>query len=127
MINRQRGFTLIEIVIAFTILAMTTVLATSLFAQSSTRASRINDHLAAMDVMESAIAILRGEIGNSELSRNYRGEQLGGYRWEADVLGLENPAAEGGKKYLNLYRVRIRVFDESDRPRLALTTIVHDR
>ena len=127
MRRTQRGFTLIEIVIAFTILTMGTVLVVNMITQSSTRVSRVNEHLAAMDVLESAIAILRGEIANRKLQESYEGMQNGEYRWQADVVGKANPASEGVKQHMNLYRVRVQVFHHSERPRLQLTTIIADR
>jgi len=127
MRRKQRGFTLIEIVIAFTILTMGTVLVVNMITQSSTRVSRVNEHLAAMDVLESAIAILRGEIANRKLQESYEGKQNGEYRWVGRVLGKANPVAEGVKQHMNLYRVRVQVFHNSERPRLELTTIIADR
>lgn len=127
MRRKQQGFTLIEIVIAFTILIMGTVLVVNVVTQSSTRVNKVNEHLAAMDVLESAIAALRGEIANRKLQPNYEGWQNGEYRWVASVIGKANPAAEGRKQYINLYRVRFQVFHQSDRPRLELTTIIADR
>ena len=127
MRRKQQGFTLIEIVIAFTILIMGTVLVVNVVTQSSTRVNKVNEHLAAMDVLESAIAALRGEIANRKLQPNYEGWENGEYRWVASVIGKANPAAEGRKQYINLYRVRFQVFHQSDRPRLELTTIIADR
>ena len=124
---RQQGFTLIEIVIAFTILIMGTVLVVNVVTQSSTRVNKVNEHLAAMDVLESAIAALRGEIANRKLQPNYEGCVNGEYLRVASVIGKANPAAEGRKQYINLYRVRFQVFHQSDRPRLELTTIIADR
>jgi type II secretory pathway pseudopilin PulG len=127
MRRKQQGFTLIEIVIAFTILIMGTVLVVNVVTQSSTRVNKVNEYLAAMDVLESAIAALRGEIANRKLQPNYEGWQNGEYRWVASVIGKANPAAEGRKQYINLYHVRFQVFHQSDRPRLELTTIIADR
>jgi len=127
MRRRQQGFTLIEIVIAFTILIMGTVLVVNVITQSSTRVHKVNEHLAAMDVLESAIAALRGEIANRRLQPSYEGRQNDEYRWVASVIGKANPAAEGEKQYMNLYRVRFQVFHHGDRPRLELTTLIADR
>ena len=127
MRRNQQGFTLIEIVIAFTILAMGTVLVWNLVTQIATRVSRVNEHFAAMDVLESAIAILRGEIANRKLQESYEGKQNGEYRWVGRVLGKANPPIEGVKQHMNLYRVRVQVFHDSERPRLQLTTIIADR
>lgn len=127
MRRKQQGFTLIEIVIAFTILIMSTVLVVNVVTQSSTRVNRINEHLAAMNVLESAIAALRGEIANNELQQSYEGRHNGEYRWLASVIDKANPAVEGSKQYINLYRVRFQIFQDGDRPRLELTTLIADR
>jgi len=127
MNDRQQGFTLIEIVIAFTILAMATVLVVNVITQSSTRVSKVNEHFVAMNTLESAVAVLRGEIAHNKVRETYRGEQDGEYRWIATVIGKANPAVAGVKKYLNLYWIRIQVFHDSDAPRLELTTIIADR
>jgi general secretion pathway protein I len=123
----QRGFTLIEIIIAFTILAMSSVLVVNMITQSATRVSRVNEHLAAMESMDSAIAILRGEIANRKLRETYKGTLGSDYRWQARVVGKFNPESGSGKHSLNLYRVNIQVFDDDDHPRLELDTIVPER
>jgi len=123
----QSGFTLIEVVIAFTILAMGTVLVVNVVTQSSTRAVRLDEYLLAMDTLESAVAAVRGEIANRALLPGYEGEEFHGYRWRADVLGQANTVPEGRQRKLNLYQVRVEVVDSEGRSRLALTTIVADR
>jgi prepilin-type N-terminal cleavage/methylation domain-containing protein len=127
MRRTQQGFTLIEIVIAFTILALATVLVVNLVTQSSVRADRVDAHFAAMNTLETAVAVLRGELTRRQVKDSYGGAQPDGYRWAAQVLGIVNPAASGERQYLNLYRVRLEVFDGNDRPSLELVTIIPDR
>jgi prepilin-type N-terminal cleavage/methylation domain-containing protein len=127
MRRAQQGFTLIEIVIAFTILSLTTVLVVNLVTQSSVRAERVDTHFAAMDTLETAVAVVRGELALRQTRESYNGTRPDGYRWVAQVLGPANPAANNTRQYLNLYRVRLQVFDDSDRPSLELVTIVPDR
>jgi len=127
MKHRQQGFTLIEIVIAFTILTMATVLVVNIIAQSSTRVSKVNETLVAMNTLESAVAVLRSEIGHNKIRETYRGAQDGEYQWVAKVIDKANPDQKGVKQYLNLYQVRIQVFHDGERPRLELTTIIADR
>ena len=124
MRRQQQGFTLIETVIAFTILALATVVVVNLVAQSSARASRVDQHFAAMDTVETAVAVVRGELAWRGIGETYSGEQPDGYRWVAQVLGQINPAERGARQSLNLYRVRLQVFNDSDRPSLELVTIV---
>ena len=127
MRRRQQGFTLIETVIAFTILALATVVVVNLVTQSSVRAARVDEHFAALDTLETAIAVVRGELAWREIKESYSGTQPNGYRWVAQVLGAANLAADNRRQYLNLYRVRLQVFNDSDRRSLELVTIIPDR
>lgn len=127
MRRAQQGFTLIEIIIAFTILAMSSVLVVNMITQSATRVTRVNEHLTAMESMDSAIAILRGEIANRRLQETYAGTLGDDYRWQARVVGKVNPESGNGRHVLNLYRVNIRVYDDRKQPRLELDTIIPDR
>ena len=127
MRRRQQGFTLIETVIAFTILALATVVVVNLVTQSSVRAARVDEHFAALDSLETAIAVVRGELAWRKIKESYSGTQPNGYRWEAQVLGAANLAADNRRQYLNLYRVRLRVFNDSDHRSLELVTIIADR
>ena len=124
MRRRQQGFTLIETVIAFTILALTTVVVVNLVAQSSVRTARVDEHFAALDTLETAAAVVRGELAQRQPGGNYNGTRPDGYRWTAQVLGRINPVKRSGRQYLNLYRVRLQVFGDSDRPSLELVTII---
>ena len=125
--RRQQGFTLIEIVIAFTILTMSTVLVVNLVTQSSTRVASVEAHLTAMNTMETAIAVLRGELAQKNIRETYRGQQDGEYHWVARIIDRVNPVESGALQYLNLYRVRFQVFHDSDQPRLELVTLIPDR
>ena len=127
MRRAQQGFTLIESVIAFSILALATVVVVNLVAQSSARASRVDEHFSAMDTLETAVAVVRGELALRQVRENYNGTRPDGYRWSAQVLGRIDPAAGGERQHMNLYRVRLQVFGDSDRPSLELVTIVPDR
>ena len=127
MKRRQQGFTLIEIVIAFTILTISTVLVVNLVTQSSTRVSRVEDHLAAMDTLQTAIAAMRGELARGDIRDSYSGSPDDEYRWTAQVVERVNPAASGARQYLNLYRVRFEIYHDSARPALELVTLLPDR
>jgi len=124
---KQEGFTLIEIVIAFTILAIGTVLVVNVVTQSSIRVNRVNEHLTAMNTLESAVAIVRHEFAGNNIKKKYQGAQSGGYKWIAEVLSGVNTGSEGSRKYINLYRIRFQVFHDKSKPELKLTTIVADR
>ena len=127
MKHRQEGFTLIEIVIAFTILAMATALVVNVVTQSSIRVNSVNEHLAAMNTLESAVAIVRHEFAGYNIKKKYHGAQSGGYKWIAEVLSGVNTGSEGSRKNINLYRIEFQVFHDKSKPHLKLTTIVADR
>jgi len=124
---QQSGFTLIEIVIAFTILSLTTVLVVNVVTQSSIRVDKVNEHLAMMNTIESAIAVLRSEISKQKVKETYQGAENNGYRWLAKVINRVNPESEGVKKFIKLYRVQIQVFQSQKQPRLELMTVISDR
>jgi len=127
MRRKQQGFTLIETVIAFTILTMGTVLVVNVITQSSTRVSKVNEHLVAMDTLESAVAIMKVELRRKNKKKTYGGVINGEYQWAAKILDSANQATQGEKQYINLYRVQIQVFHNSEKPRLQLTAIMPDR
>ena len=127
MKTSQQGFTLIEIVVAFTILAMGTVLAVNVITQSSMRVSRVNEYLSVIDTLESAVAIVRAEITRDKIKQQYQGGQDGGLTWVADVIREVVPEPKQAKKYITLYQVQIRVYSVDNKPRLELTTIIPDK
>jgi hypothetical protein len=103
------------------------VLVVNMITQSATRVSQVNEHLAMMESMDSAIAILRSEIANRKLQETYAGVLGSDFRWQASVLGRVNPESGSGRRILNLYRVNVRVYGDGDRPRLEFDTIIPDR
>ena len=127
MRRSQQGFTLIEVVIAFTILSLATVVVVNLVTQSSVRAARVDEHFAAMDTLETAVAVVRGELMHRQAGDSYEGSRPDGHRWVAQILGQANSTASGERQHLKLYRVRFRIFDDSARPSLELVTIIPDR
>lgn len=105
---------------------MGTILTVNLVTQSSIRADRVNQYMAAMGTMESAIASLRGQLDRNDVQTDYQGKQNNGYQWRATLQDEIRPDADG-KRYIKLYRFHIRVFHDRDNTQLALTTVIADR
>jgi len=121
---RQSGFTLIEIVIAFTILAMGSILAVNVIAQNTIRVSKVNQHLILMNTLESAIAIVRSEISQNNIKNQYRGQAAGGYQWLATVEPQLDQEPAQQKQYLKLYTLNFQVFHEKEKQQFSLKTIL---
>jgi general secretion pathway protein I len=79
----NEGFTLIEVLVALTVVAITLSAIGSLVATTIRGARSVGGHLA---LTETARAILTGMPGRNELSPgNFSGE-VAGHRWRVDVL-----------------------------------------
>ena len=81
--------------------------------------------MTAMETMESAIALLRGEVSANSVRPDYSGRESNGYQWHARLEGEAN--ADSDPKYIKLYRFQVRVLDPQANMKLALTTVVSDR
>lgn len=127
MLRRQEGFTLIEIVVAFAILAASSVLAVNIITQSSVRANKVNEYLAAINVLESAVAVVRGEIAYANPEKTFHGSQPNGYKWTAEVLKQEHSGPADAKNYISLYQVHVRVVGGNNRQQIELKTIIPDK
>lgn len=112
--SRGRGFTLIEIIVAFTILALglgiTMQIATGAMRNARHAAQRTEAALYAQSLLDSAGVGERLEEGRST------GEFGDAYRWELDVapyeVEVENPATaplEPGLAPVQLYRLELVV------------------
>jgi general secretion pathway protein I len=81
--NGETGFTLIEVLVALTVVAVTLSAIGSLVAVTIRGARAVGGHLA---LVESARAIMTGLPARDDLTfGNFSGE-AGGHRWRVDVL-----------------------------------------
>jgi type II secretion system protein I len=113
----QQGFTVIEVVIAFVILSIVTVVAVSVVTQNTMRTHRIEKQLIAMEVAENALAQINGNIifEKLQIGGEYQGETNNGYKWKAAVNTYNLQTSAGGtNRILPLWKVNLQVFDKVD-------------
>ena len=124
----QQGFTIIEVVIAFVILSIVTVVAVSVVTQSTLRTHRIEEQLMAIEVAENALAEINGRIvfENLQIDSVYQGDTKNGYQWKAAVKYYDYQTSETGKnRLLPLWKVNLQVFDKADKQKVfQLSTVM---
>jgi general secretion pathway protein I len=109
-VNRQIGFTLIEVLVAFVMLALVLGTAFEIFSSGLARASELDNHSRALVVAQSRLAatgleepLKEGDThGDSDDHR---------FRWTVSVRKLEegtDPAAPAPSVY-SMYRIDVRV------------------
>lgn len=122
--TRQGGFSLLEVLVAFVILALSLGLIMRLFSTSLGNIDSVGRQAHAVALAQSALATLGVEtpLEDGEID----GEDDQGYRWRARISRftgegevLENTAAP------RLYRIELSVTEagEATKPLLALTTL----
>ncbi|HMA66611.1 MAG TPA: prepilin-type N-terminal cleavage/methylation domain-containing protein [Desulfosalsimonadaceae bacterium] len=106
-----RGFTLIEVLVAFMILAISIVVVMQLFSGSLKAGAVSTDYFYgifhAQETME-------GLLAQKQLAPGTRaGEYPDGYQWRADIERVEQDAESGRRKLpVAEYRIRLTVFWE---------------
>ena len=105
---RQRGFTLLEVVVAFVLLALTLVTVFQIFSTGLARAGELDEHARALVVAQSQIATV-GLEEKLEGPAEKRGESEDRkYRWTLSVQPYEEPPEAGAPQpmsSLQMYRV----------------------
>jgi general secretion pathway protein I len=91
---RQRGFSLLEVLVAFVILAIVGTMLSGLYAGSLRNASAAEDWSRATLVAESTLAAAAAVVPLREGSSSGNDED-GRYAWTSEVRAYEAPAAPG--------------------------------
>ena len=115
---QQGGFTLLEVVVAFVLLALTLVTVFQIFSTGLARAGELDEHSRALVVAQSRIATV-GMEEKLEGPTETRGESEDRkYRWTLTVAPYEEPPEAGSPQpmsSLQMYRVDAVVsWDGSD-------------
>ena len=127
--GRQRGFTLIEVVVAFVLLALVLSVSLEIFSKGMARAADLDDRARALVVAQSRLADAGAEEGLKEGVTSGATEDRR-FQWtvtvrRADDLATRNDGSAPSSAYA-LYRVDVHVgwrgADERERA-LDLTTL----
>lgn len=111
MMRRQRGFTLIEIVVAFVLLSAVLVTGFEIFSQGLRRAGDLDDYARAIVIAQSKLAA----AGTEEQFKEGQGQgesEDGRFRWTVVISRSDEGAGPPGQpanSAYQLFRVDVRV------------------
>ncbi len=118
-----RGFSLIEVVVAFAILAVSLGVLYQIFSGGAQRASLLQEYAHALSLAESKLA----RLGTEEplIAGRFSGEFDAGYRWASTVEPLDAKGAGAGARLPPFYQVTVAVArtDTAQAPLVSLTTV----
>ncbi len=110
----NKGFTLIEILVAISILSISLVVILQLFS-GGLKSSRLSDRYTRgiFHAREKMEEILLGTEFADEVSE---GEFEDSYRWRSEIVRIEQPEEEASKLPFDTYNIRVDIFwDEGDK------------
>lgn len=122
---KQKGFTVIEVVIAFAILSVVTVVTVGVVTQNTMRTHKIEKRLMAMEIAENAIAeigmkVLLSRLGNGAKFQGMSGSQM---YWKASVNKYQISLDDDVENILPLWNVDLKVFHK-EKVLLSLLTVI---
>lgn len=106
-IGRQRGFSLLEVLVAFTILALAVGTILSLFATGLRNTAVASDYARALTLAESQLAYYQG-IDPQRLESGLSEGEEQGFTWRSRVTPYEDVATTGGATRLYLIDVDVQ-------------------
>lgn len=118
-----RGFSLIEVVVAFAILAVSLGVLYQIFSGGAQRASLLQEYAHALSLAESKLA----RLGTEEplIAGRFSGEFNAEYRWASVVEPLDAKGADAGARLPPFYQVTVAVArtHTEQAPLVSLTTV----
>lgn len=127
----QAGFTVLEVVVAFTILSIVTIVSVGIVTQNSMRVNTVEKQLVAMQLAETALAEVNGAVSSikSAIKKEYQGESATGYKWVASVNPYQTRVVKAGHSpVLPLWQVKLEVFAVAQKqPLISMSTVMPGR
>ena len=102
------GYTLIEVLVAFVIVAATAQLALMVFGDQAVQLHRTHDVAAATRVADSVLATI--DHPDDLRTQSFPRQEMNGLWWEAEITEADQGASSGEGAPV-LFRIEVRVFD----------------
>ncbi len=119
MMRRNKGFSLLEILVAFSIMAVSLGIILSVFSQGLNKVGLSEEYIIATQLAESLLA---GAGVETDLQPGrQQGIELDRYRWTIDIDAIDEEGAPD--QSIRLMRVKVMVQWGSDGRRLVLTQL----
>lgn len=118
----QHGFSLLEVLVAFSILSLALATLLTLFGSGVRSTAVARDYQRALYIAESRLATLQGVAARQLQPESTQGEAAGGFIWRSQVTAPEQPPQVSG---VTLYQLAVQVsWQEGGKTRqIALTTL----
>ena len=124
----QKGFTLLEVIIAFAILSIVTVTSIGIATQNSIRSDKFKKQLSAIEVAENALAEINGMLlfEKPENAVRYQGKLDNGFYWRSTINVYQNNVdSRDSRSILPLWKADLKVFHNDHKHALIdLVTIL---
>lgn len=124
MNRRLRGFTLLEVLVAFVILALVLTVLTRILSLSARSLATAEHYQQALSLASSQLAEVATQLSSTSSGRQ-RGRLPGGYRWEADIEPYEfETSSLALDERISPMLIRVTVlWDDRQSQQISLSTI----